>query len=154
MTPSPDPQNPPPPPAPSGVELAPGVVAPEAILRFSFTTSRGPGGQNVNKRLTACELRLRVDDIPIREPAKNRLRKLAGARLTTDDELILVSDEHRSQQQNKTETLARLRELLVKAITQPKPRVKTKPTRGSKERRLKAKKESGEKKSRRQKPEW
>jgi ribosome-associated protein len=142
-------------PAPlSGVELAPGVVAPEAILQFSFTTSRGPGGQNVNKRLTACELRVRVDDLPIREPARNRLRKLAGARLTTDDELILVSDEHRSQQQNKAETVARLRDLFVRAVTPPKPRVKTKPTRGSRERRIKAKKESGEKKSRRQKPEW
>lgn len=137
-----------------GVDIAPGVVVPEASLNFSFTTSRGPGGQNVNKRLTACELRLRVDDLPIREPAKNRLRKLAGARLTTEDELILVSDEHRSQQQNKAETLTRLRELLVRALTPPKPRKKTRPTKGSKERRLKAKKEAGEKKSRRQKPNW
>jgi ribosome-associated protein len=151
---TPDNPNPPPPAPTSGVEIAPGVLVPEATLNFSFTTSRGPGGQNVNKRLTACELRLLVADLPIREPAKNRLRKLAGARLTTDDELILVSDEHRSQQQNKAETLARLREMLVKAITPPKPRVKTKPTRGSKERRIKAKKEEGQKKSRRQKPDW
>lgn len=139
---------------PSGVELAPGVVVPDATLGFSFTTSRGPGGQNVNKRLTACELRVRVEDLPLREPAKNRLRRLAGARLTTDDELIILSDEHRSQQQNKAETLTRLRELLVKALTPPKPRKKTRPTKGSKERRIQAKKEAGEKKSRRQKPEW
>lgn len=139
---------------PSGVELAPGVVVPDATLNFSFTTSRGPGGQNVNKRLTACELRVRVEDLPLREPTKNRLRKLAGARLTTDDELIILSDEHRSQQQNKAETLTRLRELLVKALTPPKPRKKTRPTKGSKERRIQAKKEAGEKKSRRQKPEW
>lgn len=138
----------------SGVEVAPGVVVPEGVLRFSFTTSRGPGGQNVNKRLTACELRLRVEDLPLRAPAKDRLRRLAGARLTGEDELIFVSDEHRSQQQNKSETLARLREMLVRAITPPRPRVKTKPTRGSKERRIQAKKEAGEKKSRRQKPEW
>ena len=153
MTPEP-PDNQPPPPPPSGVELAPGVVVPEATLNFSFTTSRGPGGQNVNKRLTACELRLHVADLPIREPAKNRLRKLAGARLTGDDELILLSDEHRSQQQNKAETLARLREMLVKAITPPKPRVKTKPTRGSKKRRLDAKRRRSDiKRDRRPAPE-
>lgn len=142
-------------PEPSGVELAPRVYVPEAVLRVSFTTSRGPGGQNVNKRLTACELRVSLADLPITEPAKNRLRKLAGSRLTLEDELILVSDEHRSQQQNKAECLARLREMLVRAVTPPRPRVKTKPTKGSKQRRLQAKKEAGEKKSRRQKPkEW
>lgn len=150
----PDAPAPAPPATGGGIEVAPGVVAPDAVLRFSFTTSRGPGGQNVNKRATACELRVLVDDLPLREPAKNRLRKLAGARLTGEDELILVSDEHRSQQQNKAETLARLRELLVRALTPPKPRKKTRPTKGSKERRLKAKKEAGEKKSRRQKPKW
>lgn len=142
-------------PAPQGVEVAPRVVVPDATLRFSFTTSRGPGGQNVNKRLTACELRVALADLPITEPARNRLRKLAGSRLTLDDELILVSDEHRSQQQNKAETLARLREMLVRALTPPRPRIKTKPTKGSKQRRLQAKKEAGEKKSRRQKPkDW
>ena len=72
--------------------------------------------------------------------------------MTAEGELILASEEHRSQKRNKDECLERLRELLVRAMVKPKPRKKTKPSKGSKERRLKAKREQSERKARRQRP--
>ncbi|MCA9282452.1 MAG: aminoacyl-tRNA hydrolase [Phycisphaeraceae bacterium] len=135
-----------------GVELAPGARAPADAVRFSATRSTGPGGQNVNKRSTRVELRISVDAIEMPGDARTRLVRMAGSRLTAEGELILASEEHRSQKRNKDECLERLRELLVRAMVKPKPRKKTKPSKGSKERRLKAKREQSERKSRRQKP--
>lgn len=137
---------------PGGVELAPGVRTRAESLRFSATRSSGPGGQNVNKRSTRVELRLSVGDIDMPGDARTRLRRLAGTRLTGEGELLIASDEHRSQKRNKDECLERLRELLVRAMVKPKPRKKTKPTKGSKERRLQGKREQSERKARRQRP--
>jgi ribosome-associated protein len=131
------------------IELAPGVFIPagSGALRFAFSRSSGPGGQNVNKVATKAELRLRIADLPgaVSDRARARLRKLAGRRLvrggTADqDEMIIVSESERSQARNKSECLAKLRELLVAAMAEPKVRRKTRPTRGSKERRLEEKK--------------
>ncbi len=135
------------------VELAPGVrVAPGAV-RFAYARSGGPGGQSVNKLSTKAELRISVGVLPITERARERLRGLAGSRLTLEDELILTSESHRSQRRNRDETLERLRELLVRAMVEPKRRKKTRPSRGAVERRIKAKKELGEKKERRRRRE-
>jgi ribosome-associated protein len=139
---------------PVGTEIAPGVRVYEELLRFRYSRSSGPGGQNVNKRDTKAELRLCVTDIPIPDSASSRLRTLAGSRLIEDEDLgptlLIVSEEHRTQQRNKQACLARLRELLIEALNPPKPRKKTKPTRGSVLRRLKDKKEQSQKKQRRQ----
>lgn len=136
----------------SGVELAPGVRAPADALRFAAVRSTGPGGQNVNKRSTKVELRVSVDALEMPEDARARLRRMAGKRLNAEDDLIVASEEHRSQKRNKDECLERLRELLVRAMVKPKPRKKTKPTKGSKERRLQSKREQSERKARRQRP--
>lgn len=135
-----------------GIELAPGVRARAEALKFSATRSSGPGGQNVNKRSTRVELRIAVADIEMPADARARLGRLAGARLTGEGELLIASDEHRSQKRNKDECLERLRELLVRAMVRPKPRKKTKPTKGSKERRLQGKREQSERKARRREP--
>lgn len=122
------------------LSLAPGVEVAVDAVAFSYSRSSGPGGQNVNKVSTRAELRLRLADLPIRAGAQARLVALAGSRVTDAGELIIVSQSERSQQGNRAECLAKLRELLVRAVPEPKIRRATKPTRGSKMRRLEGKK--------------
>lgn len=136
-------------PVPSGVEIAPGVRVPDAALRFIFTTSTGPGGQNVNKRATRAVLRLTIADIPLRDSARSRLLRLGSHYVTDAGELIIESGEHRSQPRNRAECLAKLRALLIRAIPEPKVRKPTRPTRGSIERRIAEKKRRGDIKKRR-----
>jgi ribosome-associated protein len=127
----------------SRIDLGPGVwVSPEA-LRFSFTTSSGPGGQNVNKRATRAELRLRLADLPIPADAAQRLAKILAWRLTDEGEILIDADEHRSQLQNKRACVERLRELVIKSLVRPKTRRPTKPTKGSQRRRIEEKKRRG-----------
>lgn len=133
-----------------GVRLAPGVHVPEAALRFTFASSAGPGGQNVNKKATKAHLRIAMSDLPLRPEVADRLRSLAGSALIDADELLIASDEHRSQGRNKDECLDRLRALIARALVRPKVRRPTKPSKGSKLRRLSEKKSRGEiKRSRR-----
>lgn len=137
---------------PSGLELAPGVRVAKGAVRFAFSGSAGPGGQNVNKVATKAELRVALADLPIADDVRDRLAQLAGGRLTATGELVIASDEHRSQMRNRAECMARLRELLVRAMTRPKRRRPTRPTRGSVQRRLEAKRQKGETKRRRRPP--
>lgn len=126
-----------------GVELAPGVVVPEGALRFAFTTSAGPGGQNVNKRATRCVLRVALDDLPLPTDARDRLRAAAPHLVTDAGEIVISAGTERSQERNRAECLERLRALLVAAMVRPRVRRRTRPTRASKERRLAEKKQRG-----------
>lgn len=129
-------------------DMARGVRAAPGALRFSFARGSGPGGQNVNKVSTRAELRVAVRDlIGMDEAAANRLRQFAGKRLTREDEIVLHAGEYRSQRDNREACLQRLRELVAKAIIVPRTRRKTKPSRGSKERRLQSKRLTSEKKA-------
>lgn len=119
------------------------------LLHFSYTGSRGPGGQNVNKVATRAELRVRLVDLPLHHEAIERLRRLTPSRITKEDELIIVSDEFKSQTMNREACLERLRDLMARAMVRPRIRRATKPTKGSKERRLTAKKRDSQIKSRR-----
>lgn len=134
------------------VRLAPGVELPEEELHFSATRSSGPGGQNVNKRSTRVELRVQLSCLPISHGARRRLEQIASHLVTDGGEIIIAAENERSQRRNKDAALDRLRELVARAIVPPKPRKKTKPSRGSVERRLKAKREHAERKQRRRKP--
>ena len=114
-------------------------------MRFQFARSGGPGGQNVNKLNTKAELWVPLGALRgLSHRALDRLRALAGRRLTTADELHITAETERSQEANRAAVLDRLRELIVRAKHEPKPRKKTKPSYGAKQRRLASKKRRGE----------
>jgi ribosome-associated protein len=101
-----------------------------------FLAATGPGGQNVNKVATAVQLRLDVYALRLSPPVYARLKVLAGSRWTADGEIVITARNYRTQEANRQEARARLAELVWKAHQAPRKRVKTKPTRAAKERRL------------------
>lgn len=114
---------------------------PAAEYSLAWVRSPGPGGQNVNKLATACQLRFAVGATSLLdEPARQRLRRLAGRRLTREDEIVIEAHRHRSREANRRDALERLAGLIAAARVAPKKRSPTKPTRASRERRLQSKK--------------
>lgn len=134
-------------------EIAPGVVVPDVAINFVYSSSGGPGGQNVNKRATKAELRLELRAVPIPADARARLARLLGRRLTDEGVIVIAAEEHRSQPRNRAACLDRLRELVVRAMVRPKSRRATRPSRGSVERRLREKQQRGAAKRRRRERE-
>ena len=136
------------PPPPDGIDLAPGVKISEAVIRFQYARSRGPGGQNVNKVNTKAELWAPIAAIWGLTPrAADRLRAIAGKRLTTEGDIHLASDSERSQEQNRLEVIERFRAMIRAAVHEPKRRRKTKPSRAAKQRRLESKRHRSQIKS-------
>ena len=116
------------------------VDIPEDALDERFLAATGPGGQNVNKVATACQLRVDVFRLGLSPETYRRLRVLAGSRLTASGTLVLVARRHRTQEANRQDARARLAELLAEAEKREARRVKTKPTRAAKARRVDEKK--------------
>jgi ribosome-associated protein len=113
---------------------------PEDELEFRFFRAGGPGGQNVNKVSTSVQMRFDVKNSPtLTEPVKERLMKLAGSRLTLDGVIVITAVRFRTQERNRADAIGRLDEMVAEASIRPVYRVPTRPTKASKERRLKAK---------------
>jgi ribosome-associated protein len=122
------------------VRITPTLDIDEAELEERFIRASGPGGQNVNKVSTAVELRFNLAaNRSIPDYARGKLKRLAGRRLTTEGIIVIQADRFRSQEQNRSDARERLQELVVEALERPKPRIKTKPSRGAREERIKAK---------------
>ena len=138
------------------IEITPSISIPESELALSFVRSSGPGGQNVNKVATACELRFDARRSPsLPADIAVRLMKLAGRRLTRDGVVVISADRHRSQEMNRADAIARIAAMIREAARPPPPKRRpTRPTKGSVERRLKAKTaRSGVKKLRNARPQ-
>ena len=129
------------------------ITLDERELTERYIQSPGPGGQHVNKAATSVQLRFDVRRSTSLPPGvKNRLEQIAGKRLTKEGVLIITAHSFRSQERNRQEARQRLAHLIRQAAQVPKRRMKTKPPRGVKERRLQQKKHHSVKKRRRHPP--
>ncbi|MEM1024620.1 MAG: alternative ribosome rescue aminoacyl-tRNA hydrolase ArfB [Myxococcota bacterium] len=132
--------------------LANGAVLPESELRVETSRASGPGGQHVNKTETRVTLRWSLADSALSGPLKQHLRSRLAPRLTKTDELLVSVDDTRVRSRNLVLARERMKEILDAASKVPKKRQPTRPTKGSKERRLRAKRAQADKKSMRRKP--
>ena len=116
---------------------------PEEALDEKFLAASGPGGQNVNKVATACQLRCDVFRLGLAPDVYARLKELAGSRMTSAGEIVITARKHRTQEANRAEARARLAELVARAHIRQAKRIRTRPSRAAKGKRLESKKQRG-----------
>jgi len=137
------------------LQITPDIAIPDEEFEWKFIRASGPGGQNVNKVASAVQLRfLLPQNTSLPVAARNRLRRMAGARINDDGTILISARSERSQDQNRRDALERLAELVRAALIEPKIRKKTRPTKASKERRIDLKKRRGSTKQGRGSQSW
>jgi ribosome-associated protein len=137
------------------IEITRNIAIPDEELEWKFIRASGPGGQNVNKVSSAVQLRFLLPlntSLPV--SARNRLRAIAGQKLVDDGSILFSARSERSQEQNRRAAAGRLAALIRTAMIEPKIRRKTRPTKGSQERRIETKKRRGATKSQRGRQGW
>ena len=128
------------------------VAIPEEALSESFLAATGPGGQNVNKVATAVQLRVDVFKLGLAPDVYQRLKTLAGSRMTGGGEIVITARTFRTQEANREEARKRLADLLAKAHVRPVKRLKTKASRAAKLKRMESKARRGAVKKARTRP--
>jgi ribosome-associated protein len=132
------------------IRITRSIALEEAEIEERFIRAPGPGGQNVNKTATAVQLRFEVGSSPsLPQDVKHRLRQIAGKRINSRGVLIIEARRFREQPRNREDARERLANLIRKAAEKPVTRLKTRPTLGSKQRRLDEKQKRGNEKKRR-----
>ncbi|MCK4620656.1 MAG: aminoacyl-tRNA hydrolase [Desulfuromonadales bacterium] len=126
------------------LSISPQISLPLQEIELTAIRSQGAGGQNVNKVATGIHLRFDIRNSSLPEELQARLLRLNDQRISKEGVVIIKSQQTRSQEQNRLKALEMLRQLIQKTLIPPKPRKKTKPTRGSKKKRLDEKKQRGQ----------
>jgi ribosome-associated protein len=116
------------------------IEVPDDAIEERFLAATGPGGQNVNKVATACQLRVDVFRLGLSPETYRRLKLIAGSRLTASGTLVLTARRYRTQEANRQDARTRLAEMLAEAEKREARRVKTKPSKAAKARRVDEKK--------------
>lgn len=129
------------------LRISSSISIPETELQFAFSPSTGPGGQNVNKVATAVRLTFDVNHSHyLPSDVKERLGKIAGAKMTSDGMLVILARRYRTQERNRTDAIERFIHLLQRATVNPRKRVPTHVSAAVREKRIKYKKQHGERK--------
>ena len=122
------------------LQVTPQLAIDDSELEERFVRASGPGGQNVNKVATAVQLRFDPSrSSALTDEVRERLRVIAGKRMTSDGVLVIDARRHRTQAQNREDARERLADLVRQALVKPKRRRKTRPTSGSVEKRMQSK---------------